>query len=439
MSQAISSLNYLLENALLEIILVVVLLALALLLFIAVKLKQVPKTNVFAVLPEEFRISRQEAADESRRLREEIAKAQQQGNIALINAMAELGKSQQQALNGVEARVKGLVDSNETRLDKLRHTVDSQLKSMQEGNEKKLEKMRETVDEKLQSTLEKRLGESFKLVSERLEAVQHGLGAMQNLATGVGDLKRVLTNVKARGTWGEHQLGDILEQILSPQQYQKNVQPKPDSAEVVEYAVRLPGSDDAYPVWLPIDAKFPQADYQRLLDAAEIADVEAVEKSTAALVRSIHAAAKDISQKYIEPPFTTDFAILFLPTEGLYAEVLRQPGMIEKLQQSFRVVVAGPTTLVATLSSLKMGFRTLAISEQSSEVWRVLLAVKSEFGKFGDVLAKVKKQLAAASNTIEETETRTRVMQRHLHKVETLPGDAAVDALGVEADIETPD
>ena len=293
--------------------------------------------------------------------------------------------------------------------------------------------MRTTVDEKLQSTLEKRLGESFKLVSERLEAVQRGLGDMQTLAAGVGDLKRVLTNVKTRGTWGEYQLGDILEQILTPDQYEKNVQPKPSSKEVVEYAVKLPGRDSASQVWLPIDAKFPQEDYQRLLEAAEAADDEGVESSTAKLVRAVQQSAKDISQRYLEPPYTTDFAILFLPTEGLYAEVLRQPGMIENLQQNYRVVVAGPTTLSAILNSLRMGFRTLAIEKRSSEVWEVLAAVKTEFGKFGDVLKKVKKQLDTASRTIDDTGTRTRVMERALRGVETLPTDQATELLGLSS------
>ncbi|MGI9251791.1 MAG: DNA recombination protein RmuC [Pseudohongiellaceae bacterium] len=379
---------------------------------------------------EEFRASRSEAAENARRLREEVGKAQQAGSESLQTIVKELGKLQQESLNGVEKRVKELAASNEARLDKLRETIDKQLKLLQESNEKKLEQMRTTVDEKLQSTLEKRLGESFKLVSERLEAVQRGLGDMQNLATGVGDLKRVLTNVKARGTWGEYQIGDILEQILTPDQYQKNVQPKPDSSATVEYAVKLPGKRDSSQVWLPIDAKFPQEDYQRLLDAADAADKDGVESSTAALVRAVQNAAKDIKQKYVEPPYTTDFAIMFLPTEGLYAEVLRQPGMIENLQRNYRIVVAGPTTLSAILNSLRMGFRTLAIEKRSSEVWEVLAAVKTEFGKFGNVLKKVKKQLAAASNTIDDTGVRTRAMERQLRDVESLPSDQATDLLG---------
>jgi DNA recombination protein RmuC len=291
--------------------------------------------------------------------------------------------------------------------------------------------MRETVDEKLQSTLEKRLGESFKLVSERLEAVQHGLGEMQNLATGVGDLKRMLTNVKARGTWGEVQLSALLEQVLTPDQYGKNVNIKDGSQESVEYAIRLPGSDDDPEscVWMPIDSKFPQEDYLRLAESADAADAEGVQKATAALIRSIHNSAKEIRDKYIDPPKTTDFAIMFLPTEGLYAEVLRQPGQVEKIQQDYRVVIAGPTTLSAILNSLRVGFRTLAIEKRSSEVWKVLAAVKTEFGRFGDVLGKVKRQLKTASSTITQTEVRTRAMERKLRAVEELPAEATTEVL----------
>jgi len=456
-----------LELILLALILTLSVVAVIQLVRVSRKLKLSGSADVSALVREEFRASRSEAAEAARRLREEIATAQKisadglavaqkQGVEATSKAVKELGKQQQEALSAVELRVKRLADANEERLerlrkvldtqieglqksnhealDKLRTTVDAQLKQLQETNEKKLEQMRTTVDEKLQSTLEKRLGESFKLVSERLEAVQRGLGDMQNLATGVGDLKRVLTNVKTRGTWGEYQIGDILEQILAPDQYEKNVQPKPNSAEIVEYAVKLPGRGDDSTVWLPIDAKFPLEDYQRLLDATEAADAERVERSTKELARTIQAAAKDISTKYLAPPYTTDFAILFLPTEGLYAEVLRQPGMIETLQQKHRVVVAGPTTLSAILNSLRMGFRTLAIEKRSSEVWEVLAAVKTEFGKFGDVLVKVKKQLATASNTIDSTEIRTRAMERKLRSVEELPQEDASKVLEFDAE-----
>jgi DNA recombination protein RmuC len=289
------------------------------------------------------------------------------------------------------------------------------------------------VDEKLQSALEKRLTESFNLVSERLEAVQRGLGEMQDLANGVGDLKRVLTNVKARGTWGEVQLGALLEQVLTPDQYDRNVKTSETSDEMVEFAVKLPGpeEDPDSPVWLPIDAKFPQEDYLRLVDAARGADAEAVEEATASLVRSVVGSAKDIHEKYLNPPATTDFAIMFLPTEGLYAEVLRQPGLLEDIQLKHRVVIAGPTTLAAILNSLRMGFRTLAIEKRSSEVWQVLGAVKTEFDKFGEVLKKVKKQLTTLSNTIDKTEVRTRAMERKLREVEQLPSDSAESILGL--------
>jgi DNA recombination protein RmuC len=319
-------------------------------------------------------------------------------------------------------------------LETLQLRIETQLKSLQEGNEKKLEQMRATVDEKLQSTLEKRLGESFKQVSDRLEAVHKGLGEMQNLATGVGDLKRVLTNVKSRGTWAEVQLGVLLEEILTPDQFARNVKPKPRSDKIVEYAVKLPGRDeDNSTVWLPIDSKFPQEDFQRLQDAADRSDKAAVDDARRGLLRAVEVAAKDISSKYISPPHTTDFGILFLPTEGLYAEVLREPGLVESMQTKHRIVLAGPTTLTAILSSLRMGFRTLAIEKRSSEVWKVLAEVKTEFGKFGAVFKKVQDQLHRASKTIdEEVGQRTRVMERKLSKVETLPSSEAADLLQAE-------
>ena len=304
---------------------------------------------------------------------------------------------------------------------------------MQTSNEEKLDQMRQTVDEQLQSTLEKRLGESFNIVSKRLEDVQRGLGEMQNLATGVGDLKRVLTNVKARGTWGEVQLGSLLEEILTPDQYSTNVQLHENSREEVEYAIRLPGSNDEPNscVWLPIDAKFPLADYDRLVDAADASDAAAVQEATQAFIRAVQTEAKKIQDKYISPPKTTDFAIMFLPTEGLYAEVLRAPGRVTELLQRYRIVVAGPTTLAAILSSLRMGFRTLAIEKRSSEVWEVLAAVKTEFGKFGNVMDKLKRQLNTASKTIDETGVRTRAMERNLRVVEELPQEAAAARLGL--------
>ena len=401
-------------------ILIIVLLAL-----ILGRLSSQRKGSTEKVLREEFRSNRQEATDSASSLRQEVAKTQKDANDSVIKVISEMNKSQQTRLDAVERRIKELSDKNETRIGQLRDTLDTKIKTLQDSNDKKLEQMRQTVDEKLQSTLEKRLGESFKLVSERLEAVQRGLGEMQNLATGVGDLKRVLTNVKARGTWGEVQLGAILEQMLAPDQYDRNVKVRPEATEVVEYAIRLPGAgpDMAERVWLPIDAKFPQEDYQRLLNATETADTDAVEQSLKALTKAIELSAKNIGEKYIAPPATTDFALMFLPTEGLYAEVLRQPGLLEKLQHTHRVVVAGPTTLSAILNSLRMGFRTLAIEKRSSEVWQILAAVKTEFGKFGEVLTRVKRQLDTASNTIDRTSVRTRAMERKLRDVEALPGD----------------
>jgi DNA recombination protein RmuC len=380
----------------------------------------------------EARENRTEAAAESQRLRAEIAAGQKSHLDTVIRTLSELGRLQAENLAAVEKRIKLLTEANDARLEKLRETLEQQLRELQESNQKKLDEMRRTVDEKLQSTLEKRLGESFRLVSERLEAVQRGLGEMQSLASGVGDLKRMLTNVKTRGTWGEVQLGEILDQVLTPDQYARNVQTRAGSAAVVEYAIRLPGREEDSPVWLPVDAKFPQEDYQRLLEAAEAADSEAVAKAAAALARAVEKAAGEIAEKYLDPPRTTDFAILFLPTEGLYAEVLRQPGMVEKLQRRYRIVAAGPTTLAALLNSLRMGFRTLAIEKRSSEVWQILAAVKSEFSRFEEILAKVKKQLETAAGTLEKTGVRTRAMERKLRQVEELPATAAARLLELD-------
>ena len=380
---------------------------------------------------EELKTGREEQTRAARELREEVSANQKSSVDTMVKTIAEMGKSQGDQLESIIRRIRELTGSNERRIEALRGTLETQLKSLQDSNENRLEQMRVIVDEKLQSTLEKRLGESFKLVSERLEAVQRGLGEMQNLAAGVGDLKRVLTNVKARGTWGEVQLGSLLEQIMTPDQYQMNVHTKENSRESVEFAIRLPGNDadaDSH-VWLPIDSKFPQEDYLRLLDAVEATDTDAVQKATSSLIAEVNRAAKEIRKKYINPPRTTDFAIMFLPTEGLYAEVLRQPGQVEKIQQTYRIVVAGPTTLSAILNSLRMGFRTLAIEKRSSEVWKVLAAVKVEFGKFGGVLGKVKKQLNTASKTLDQTDVRARAMERKLREVEELPGEAAADIL----------
>jgi DNA recombination protein RmuC len=293
---------------------------------------------------------------------------------------------------------------------------------MQKDNNEKLEIMRATVDEKLHATLEKRLGESFAHVSERLEQVHKGLGEMQTLAMGVGDLKKVLTNVKTRGTWGEVQLGNLLEQIMTSSQYEKNVAVRKRSSERVEYAIKLPnGPDEKTPLWLPIDAKFPVEDYQRLVAARDAGQVELMEALSRDLENRVKAEARDIRTKYVAPPETTDFAILYLPTEGLYAEITQRPGFQELLQQQYRVMVAGPSTVAALLNSLQMGFRTLAIERRSSEVWQILSAVKSEFGKFGDLLEKTQKKLSEASTTIESATSKSRMIERKLDKVGDLP------------------
>jgi DNA recombination protein RmuC len=315
-----------------------------------------------------------------------------------------------------------LSEANERRLVEVRQAVDLRLQALQEGNEKKLEQMRTTVDEKLQATLEQRLGESFKQVADRLEQVHKGLGEMQGLARDVGSLNRVLTNVKTRGIVGEVQLAGLLEQVFTVEQYATNVETVPGSGARVEFAIRLPGRrDDGQPMWLPIDAKFPREDYERLLDAQERADAAALDAAARAIEARLRLEAKSIRDKYLAAPHTTDFAILFVPTEGLYAEALRRPGLVDALQREHRVTLAGPTTLLATLTSLQMGFRTLALEKRSTEVWEVLGAVKTEFDKFGRVLAKMKGQTQTVLNSISDAETRTRQMTRALKQVEALP------------------
>jgi DNA recombination protein RmuC len=342
---------------------------------------------------------------------ESSGRAQREEGAEQVKRLAQL----------LQQQVADLASNVRLNLGEVRTTLEGRLQSLQQGNEAKLEQMRVTVEEKLQSTLEARLGESFRIVSERLEQVHRGLGEMQTLASGVGDLKRVLTNVKSRGTFGEMQLAALLEQVLTVEQYATNVATRPGSNERVEFAVRMPGRDDGVPVWLPIDSKFPSEDYERLLAAQDAVDVAAVEAAGRALEIRIRTEARTLREKYVEPPYTTDFAILFLPTEGLFAEVLRRPGLTETLNREQRVVIAGPTTLFAMLNSLQMGFRTLALEKRSAEVWQVLGAVKTEFSKFGEVLAKLQNQLASASNTIESAQTRTRQMTRALKSVEALP------------------
>ena len=370
---------------------------------------------------------RTEGAQNARQSREELSRTLTVSSDSLLKRMTENAGMQKNQLDSFSRQFMDLTKLNEEKLEAMRQTVEHHLRALQEDNSRKLDQMRAVVDEKLQTTLEKRLGESFKQVSERLEAVYKGLGEMRNLASGVGDLKKVLTNVKTRGTWGEIRLGNILEQILTPDQYDVNVKTKTNSNERVEFAIKLPGQAEAKQdvVWLPIDSKFPQEDYQKLVDAQEAADKELADRSIKSLETRIKAEARLIREKYIDPPHTTDFGIMFLPVEGLYAEVLRRPGLCDFVQREHRVVVTGPTTLAALLNSLQMGFRTLAIEKRSSEVWEILGEVKTEFGKFGEVLAKTKKKLQEASNTIENAEVRTRAIERKLRKVEELPSEEA--------------
>lgn len=396
----------------------------------------------------ERNIERSERAlrDELARLREELSQQNREGREeqgatlrgfgdSLLRRMTEIAALQKGQLDTFAEQLRMLTQMNEVKLEKLRDTVEARLKSLQEENGAKLEQMRATVDEKLHETLEKRLGESFQLVSERLELVHKGLGEMQGLATGVGDLKKVLTNIKTRGTFGEIQLGTLLEQILTPEQYGANIATRKGSSERVEFAIKLPGRDTGEGVvWLPIDAKFPQEDYLRLVEAQELGNVEAVLDAGKQLERQVKLMAAMIRDKYLEPPQTTDFAIMFLPTEGLYAEVLRRPGLSETLQRDCRIIVAGPTTLAALLNSLQLGFRTLAIEKRSSEVWKLLAAVKSEFGKFGDILEKTKKKLDEASSSIDTAAVRTRAIERKLRSVETLPAAEQTALPGEESE-----
>lgn len=346
----------------------------------------------------------------------------QQAQAASAAQEAALARQAEHQANAL----KRLGDTLNDQLRALAESSERRLASLQEGNEKKLEQMRATVDEKLHATLEQRLGESFKQVAERLEQVHRGLGEMQTLARDVGSLSRVLNNVKTRGTLGEVQLAGLLEQVFTPEQYARNVETIPGSNARVDFAIKLPGRrDDGAPMWLPIDCKFPRDDYERLIEAHERADAAGVEAAAKAIELRLRAEAKSIREKYLAQPHTTDFAILFVPTEGLYAEALRRPGLLESLQREHNIMLAGPTTLLATLTSLHMGFRTLALEKRSAEVWEVLGAVKTEFAKFGDVLARTKKKLDEASKTIDAAEVRTRQMARSLRGVEALPDERA--------------
>lgn len=374
---------------------------------------------------DEIARNREESSKNAKAQREEVNESILKLGEQISSTIGEISKGQKNQLDIFAKQMNTLTQMNEQKFDKLQEKVESQLKEIQDKNEKKLEEMRLTVDEKLHETLEKRLGESFKIVSDRLEAVREGLGEMRNLAVGVGDLKKVLTNVKTRGTWGEIQLENLIDQILTPDQYAKNISTKHGSSDRVEFAIKMPGRSENKDgtCWLPIDAKFPMEDFQKLMAAQDLADPVLIEEAAKALESRIKGEAKSIFEKYLDPPNTTDVALLFLPVEGLFAEVLRRPGLFEKLQNDFKIIVTGPTTLTAILNSLQMGFRTLAIEKRTSEVWSLLGVVKAEFGKFGDVLDKTQEKLRQASDTIDSAKTRTRAIERKLKDVQELPSN----------------
>lgn len=397
------------------ILLIITIILLVILILITLSSKKKNNSKEFI---HEFNQVRQELSTMFMQTREELTKT-------LGNQITENTKIQQLQLTNIaninETKLENTRKNTEDKLEAMRKTIEEKLLIIQNDNNKQLEKMRVTVDEKLHNTLEQRLGESFKVVNDRLESVYKGLGEMQNLAQGVGDLKKVFTNVKSRGYWGEIQLGNILEQFLTKEQYDCNVKTKPKSNDLVEFAIKLPGRNDNEFVWLPVDSKFPIEDYSRLVEAEDAGDVALIQESRKKLENSIKIFAKDIHDKYIEAPFTTDFAIMFLPTESLYCEVLKNTGLCEILSQKYRIVVSGPTTFVALLNSLQMGFKTLAIEKRTSEVWQLLGVVKSEFMKFGDILDKTNKKLLEISSTMEQASRKTRTIERKLKKVEALP------------------
>ena len=368
-------------------------------------------------------------------MREEFQQSRQEISDNVIKRVTDVAQLQRGMLDSFSNQLLTLTKSNEDKLEQMRGTVEKKLKHLQEDNAAKIEKMRETVDEKLQSTLEKRLAESFTMVSDRLEKVHQGLGEMQTLASGVGDLKKVLTNVKSKGVLGEIQLDNLLEQLLTNDQYAANVKTKEDSNAMVEFAIRLPGQGRNKHIWLPIDAKFPTEDYHALVDAYEIGDITIIAEKKKILCKKIKQAAKDIREKYVDPPNTTDFAILFLPFEGLYAEVLSNTGVFETIQREQKIIITGPTTISAFLNSLQMGFKTLAIEKRTSEVWNLLGAIKTEFGNFGTLLTKTKKKLDEASNMIESAEVRTRVISRKMQDIQKLPKQKSDRILGKTPDL----
>jgi len=415
---------------------------LAMVLLLALMLARRPRASRDTL--QQIAQAQQQAADQlSREIRSEVLE-QARGNRAemsdsisrfatqLTEQLGSVARIQNAQIDGFAQQLARLTESNERRLTDIRTVLQTQLRELQADNTAKLELMRQTVDEKLHATLEQRLGESFKMVSDRLDQVHRGLGEMQALASDVGDLKRVLSNVKTRGIWGEVQLGSLLEQMLAPGQYEANVPTVPGSSERVEFAIVLPGHDQR--VLLPVDAKFPREDWERLQQAHDRADAKAADEAGRALEARLRVEAKRIRDKYIDPPHTTDFALLFLPTEGLYAEVVRRAGLVDELQRQHRVVLTGPTTLAALLNSLQMGFRTLAVQQRTSEVWTVLGAVKTEFGKFGDVLARTRQQLQTVTNSLDSAEVRSRAIVRKLRDVESLPETQARELLSEEGD-----
>ena len=427
------------------IILGLLVVVLVLLVMILVKLR-----NQNVEIAPQTEILRERLQDQERALREEMMRSRQESKESSLSDRAELSRglrsfeqkftgdvdrmifSQREKMQEMVVTLNGLQREMKENLEKNRETVEKRLGDLQKDNNEKLEKMRETVDEKLQSTLQKRIGESFQKVQEQLERVHIGLGKMQSLADGVGDLKKVLSNVKERGTWGEVKLGAILEQMLTAEQFEENVQVKVRSQERVDYAVKLPGKGGEDTVWLPIDAKFPQESYIKILDASKVGDKVEVDRAVAELIRAVRKSAADIRDKYINPPHTTDFAIMFLPTEGLYSEVLRVSGVLEGIQQDYRVVIAGPTTLSAIMNSLRMGFKTLAIEQKASEVWKYLAAVKTQFRLFGTVMEKLKDQVSKVSKTIDDTGNRTKMMDKKLRALEEVSTEDAEDILGIE-------
>lgn len=405
-----------------ELFVVLAILNIVLLIILLVRRQQDRSAEVERGVRDEIAKSREEMTNIGRQDREEVSRQFKSFSDSILSRMTDISTLQKNQLDSFSNQLASLTSVNEKKLESMRCTVEERLRALQEENTKKLEEMRMTVDEKLHATLEKRFAESFKLVSERLEKVYEGLGEMQTLAAGVGDLKRVLTNVKVRGIWSEVQLGKLLEQVLTIEQYAENVETKKGSGERVEFAIKLPGRDnDDKAVWLPIDAKFPMVSYEKLLEARDAGNIDEIKRLEQAMEKNIKFEARRIMEKYVDPPNTTDFAIMFFPVEGLYAEALCRPGLCESLHREFKILPTGPTTITALINSLQMGFRTLAVEKRASEIWQILGAVKTEFGKFGGILDKTHKKLQEASNTIEDAARKSRTIERKLRDVQKLP------------------